>query len=199
MIVIPLRLLLLNGSISTVFIPKQEKDKCCQRFIMKKDCCIIMQFLDVCQIPGRSWFWLLTTIKYMMAVFKAVNSHSKYALQILYFLAHQQESYSQHTANKSLKIKKQVKNIGSNKIIGTFSKQARALASMSNVAKQYDQLLETRNLKKDDDYQRPEHPFKTVFHKFEKTFAATDGYLSQQDNKAWIQHHTFILDHETGK
>ncbi|KAL3874197.1 hypothetical protein ACJMK2_037243 [Sinanodonta woodiana] len=61
-----------------------------------------MQFLYICQIPGRSRYWLLTTIKYMMAVFKAVNSHSKYALQILHFLAHQQASYSQHTANKSL-------------------------------------------------------------------------------------------------
>ncbi|KAL3878179.1 hypothetical protein ACJMK2_030548 [Sinanodonta woodiana] len=154
MIVTPIRLLLLNGSISTVFIPKQKK-LCCQRLIMKKDCCIIMQFLDVCQIPGRSRFWFLITIKSMMAVFKAVNSHSKYALQILHFLAHQEASYSQHTANKSLYgLRKRVKNVGSNKIMGTFSKQSKALA---------------------------------------------DGALSQQDNKAWIQHHIFILDYETGK
>ncbi|KAL3863573.1 hypothetical protein ACJMK2_005324 [Sinanodonta woodiana] len=106
-----------------------------------------MQFLDACQIPGWSRYWLLTTIKYMMAVFKAVNSHSKYALQILRFLAHQQASFSLHPANKSLyslrakKIKKLVKNVGSNKIMGTFLKQSKALAGMSNVAEQYDQLL----------------------------------------------------------
>ncbi|KAL3881518.1 hypothetical protein ACJMK2_027950 [Sinanodonta woodiana] len=191
MIVTSLRFLLLNGSISTVFIPKQEKDI--------SDCCIIMQFLDVCQIPGRSRFWLLTTIKYMMAAFKAVNSHSKYALQILCFLAHQQASFSLHTANKSLKIKKLLKNVGSNKIMGTFSKQSRALAGMSNVAEQYDQLLafeEEMIIKRPERYSSIQD---RVFHKFKKTFAATDGSLSHQDNKAWIQHHTFILDYETGK
>ena len=36
------------------------------------------------------------------------------------------------------KIKKLVKNVGSNKIMGTFSKQSRALAGMSNVAEHCD-------------------------------------------------------------
>ncbi|KAL3873486.1 hypothetical protein ACJMK2_036596 [Sinanodonta woodiana] len=162
MIVTSLRLLLLIGSISTVFIPKQETDI--------SDCCIIMQFLDVCQIPDRSR--LLTTIKYMMAVFKAVNSHSKYALQVLCFPAHQQALFSLHTVNKSL----YVKNVGSNKIMRTFSKQSRALAGMSNVAEQYDYdagviAFEEELIIKD---LRDVHPFKRVFHKFEKTFAPTD-------------------------
>ncbi|KAK3603891.1 hypothetical protein CHS0354_042901 [Potamilus streckersoni] len=103
-----------------------------------------MHFLDVCQVPDRTR--LLTTLKYMMPVFKAVNSKSKYALEILHFLAHQQAAYSLHTANKSLyglfvntddkidshipadlqmehivrKIKKLVKIVGSNNIMGTI-------------------------------------------------------------------------------
>ncbi|KAL3854767.1 hypothetical protein ACJMK2_014016 [Sinanodonta woodiana] len=190
MIVTLLRLLLINGSISTVFIPKQEKDI--------SDCCIIMQFLDVCQIPDQSR--LLTTIKYMMAVFKAVNSHSKYALQVLCFLAHQQASFSLHTANKSLKIKKQVKNVGSNKIMGTFSKQSRVIAGMPNVAEHYDNgagvIVRVQLHKKKTAFEeemmiikdlRDVHPFKT------------EVSFSQQDNKAWVQRHTFIFGYETGK
>ncbi|KAL3879167.1 hypothetical protein ACJMK2_031476 [Sinanodonta woodiana] len=74
--------------------------------------------------------------------------------------------------------------------MGTFSKQSRALAGMSNVAQQYDHAAGVIRCSSIQD---------RVFHKFEKTFAPTDGSLPQQDNKAWIQHHTFILDYETGK
>ncbi|KAL3847393.1 hypothetical protein ACJMK2_025587 [Sinanodonta woodiana] len=88
------------------------------------------------------------------------------------------------------KIKKLVKNVGSNKIMGTFSKQSRALAGMSNVAEHYDHgagviaFEEEMMIIKD---LRDVHPFKT------------EGSLSQQDNKAWVQHHTFIFGYETGK
>ncbi|KAL3836462.1 hypothetical protein ACJMK2_021894 [Sinanodonta woodiana] len=172
MIVTPLRLLLPNGSISTVFIPKKQKisvfSEAQHDRVKHYDYNVLqlgllyMQFLDVCQITDRSR--LLTTLKYMMPVFKAVNSRSKYALEILRFLAHQQASYYLHTANKSLyglfvntdgkidshipadlqmehivrKIKKLVKNVGFNNIMGTISRKSRALAGMSHVAEQYD-------------------------------------------------------------
>ncbi|KAL3859253.1 hypothetical protein ACJMK2_009480 [Sinanodonta woodiana] len=172
----PLRLLLPNRSISSVFIPYRIKHYAHNVLQLGL---LYMQFLDVCQIPDRSR--LLTTLKYMMAVFKAVNSHSKYALETLRFLAHQQASYSLYTANKSCmvhivrKLKKLVKIVGSNNIMGTISRKSRALAGMSYVTEQY------------------EHDAGGFFHKYEKTLVPTDGSLSRQNYEAWIQHHNCFL------
>ncbi|KAL3885322.1 hypothetical protein ACJMK2_025398 [Sinanodonta woodiana] len=100
------------------------------------------------------------------------------------------------------KIKKLVKNVGSNKIMGTFSKQSRALAGMSNVAEHYDHgagviaFEEEMMIIKD---LRDVHPFKTEFFIDLKRICSYRGSLSQQDNKAWVQHHTFIFGYEKGK
>ena len=61
---------------------------------------IYMNFLDICKIPDRSR--MICTFKYMMMIFKASNNRSKYALEILRFLCHQQSSYSLKVAHGSL-------------------------------------------------------------------------------------------------
>ncbi|KAL3859703.1 hypothetical protein ACJMK2_009908 [Sinanodonta woodiana] len=100
------------------------------------------------------------------------------------------------------KIKKLVKNVGSNKIMATFLKQSRALAGMSNVAEHYDHgagviaFEEEMMIIKD---LRDVHPFKTEFFIDLKRHLLLQRSLSQQNNKAWDQHHTFIFGYETGK
>lgn len=61
---------------------------------------LYMEFLDIIKVPDRER--LMTTFKYMMWVFKVHNSRSKYALEILRFLCHQQSSYSLQTAHKAV-------------------------------------------------------------------------------------------------
>ncbi|KAK3576251.1 hypothetical protein CHS0354_027050 [Potamilus streckersoni] len=85
MMVSTIGLLLQNGSILTVFIQNSKKFHCCLRLSLTRSKhyahnelqlgLLYMQVLDVCQVPDRTR--LLTTLKYMMAVFKVVNSHSK--------------------------------------------------------------------------------------------------------------------------
>lgn len=125
---------------------------------------LYMDFLDTIKVPDRNR--LLSTMKYMMHVFKTHNSRSKYALEILRFLCHQQSSYSLKTAHEAVyglfvntggkidphipadlqmehvirkvKKKKLFKATGPKNLEGAVVKKSRALAAMSQIAEQYD-------------------------------------------------------------
>lgn len=57
-----------------------------------------MEFLDNIHNPNRDR--MLTCMKFMMVMFKSHSSRSKYALELLRFLCHQQASYSKQTAHQ---------------------------------------------------------------------------------------------------
>ena len=106
--VTPLELLLPNGQKSTVNILKKQKQSSLVAdydrikhygHVVLQLGLIYMNFLDICKIPDRSR--MMCTFKYMLMIFKASNNRSKYALEILRFLCHQQSSYSLKVAHES--------------------------------------------------------------------------------------------------
>ncbi|OWF37960.1 hypothetical protein KP79_PYT14281 [Mizuhopecten yessoensis] len=60
---------------------------------------LYMELLDCIHHPDRDR--MITCMKYMMVMFKSHNSRSKYALQMLRFLCHQQASYSLKKGHES--------------------------------------------------------------------------------------------------
>jgi hypothetical protein len=123
---------------------------------------LFMQFVDVCKTPDRNR--LLITLKYMMVVFKTANNHSKYALEIFRFLAHQQSTLSLRRAHEVLhglfvntqgkidsnipadlqmehivkRIKKLLKNSSPNAKQESTQKKTQALSGMDVIADNFD-------------------------------------------------------------
>lgn len=167
----PLQLKLPNESTVVIFVQQKQKKKVQKiEFDRVKHYghtvlqlgLLYLEFLDIIKVPDRDR--LMTTFKYMMQVFKAHNSRSKYALEMLRFLCHQQSSYSLQTAHKAVyglfvntagkvdshipadlemehlirRIKKLFKATGPNNLEGSVVKKSRALAGQAQIAAQYD-------------------------------------------------------------
>ena len=167
----PLQLVLQDGSTIVIHVQQRKKTQVQQAeydrvkhyaHTVLELGLLYMQFLDVIKVPDRNR--LLTTFKYMMQVFKANNSRSKYALEILRFLCHQQSSYSLQTAHRAVyglfvntggkidshipadlqmehiirKVKKLYKATGPNNAEGAVIKKSRALAAMDQISEHYD-------------------------------------------------------------
>lgn len=60
---------------------------------------LFMDFLDICKTPDRDR--MISLMKYLMPVYKTSSNNSKYALECLRFLCHQQSSYIQQEAHRS--------------------------------------------------------------------------------------------------
>lgn len=60
---------------------------------------LFMDFLDICKTPDRDR--MISLMKYLMPVYKTSSNNSKYALEGLRFLCHQQSSYSLQEAHRS--------------------------------------------------------------------------------------------------
>jgi hypothetical protein len=171
--VTPLELLLLNGQKSTVNILKKQKQSSLVAdydrikhygHVVLQLGLIYMNFLDICKIPDRSR--MICTFKYMLMIFNASNNRSKYALEILRFLCHQQSSYSLKVAHESFyglfvntegklnthipadlqmehlirKNKKLFKAAGPNNIENSIVKKSKAIAGLSAISENYDEL-----------------------------------------------------------
>jgi hypothetical protein len=147
--VTPLELLLPNGQKSTVNILKKQKQSS-----LVADYDRIKHYGHVVLQLG------------LLMIFKASNNRSKYALEILRFLCHQQSSYSLKVAHESFyglfvntegklnthipadlqmehlirKTKKLFKAAGPNNIEKSIVKKSKAIAGLSAISENYDEL-----------------------------------------------------------
>lgn len=170
----PLQLKLPNGSTVVIFVQQKQKKKVQNiEFDRVKHYghtvlqlgLLYLEFLDIIKVPDRDR--LMTTFKYIMQVFKAHNSRSKYELETLRFLCHQQSSCSLQTAHKAVygpfvntarkvdshipadiemahlirRIKNLFKATEPNNLKGSVVKISRALAGQAQIATQYDNCI----------------------------------------------------------
>ncbi|KAK3102170.1 hypothetical protein FSP39_009302 [Pinctada imbricata] len=170
-VTIPLNVTLPNGSIVTLHVTRKEKKR--TTYTQHDDLkhyghtvlqlgLLFMQFLHICSTPDRQR--MMSTFKFMMKILKAKNQRSKYALEILRFLCHQQSTYSLQTAHMSFyglfvnnygridgniaadlqmehlirKIKTLFKNCGPNNIESSIIKKSKAIGGLMQISSNFD-------------------------------------------------------------